>query len=339
MREDPSPRRSAAIPAVAPDRSGRNLADLVLTFGQDLLNRHGQRVHKVALDTGFTCPNRDGKLGKGGCTFCNNDSFAPGAKLRENLEDQVRKGQDVVSRRTGAKLAIAYFQAYTNTYERLDVLETLWERALVLPGVVGLSIGTRPDCLPPGVLELLARLRDRGLEVWLELGLQSVFDETLRRVNRGHGAEVWYRAVRDAHALGLNVCTHLILGLPGEGREQAIASHREAVAMGCAGLKIHPLHVVRGSRMANEWKAGEIPTLSLSDYASWTADLVERTPPGVSFHRLTGTCSEDLLLAPMWCSSKWKALNALEAELRRRGTRQGHLVGTPESACSGPAFI
>lgn len=302
------------------------------------MRRRGERVHKVALDTGFTCPNRDGTLGTGGCTFCNNESFAPGTRLRENLEDQVRKGQDVVRRRTGARSTIAYFQAYTNTYDRLEILEELWGRALALPGVTGLSIGTRPDCLPDGVLEALARMRDRGLEIWLELGLQSVFDETLRRVNRGHGAEDWYAAVRRAHALGLKVCTHLILGLPGEGRDEALESHRCAIAEGCEGLKIHPLHVVRGSRMAAQWRAGEIRTLSLDEYASWAADLVERTPPEVVFHRLTGTCSEDLLLAPSWCASKWKALNALEAELRKRGTRQGTRLCVPVSERTRLAF-
>lgn len=304
----------------------RNLADLLLTLGQDLLRRHGERVHKVALDTGFTCPNRDGTLGKGGCTFCNNDSFAPGSRTRDALENQVRAGQEVVARRTGARKSIAYFQAYTNTYDRLEVLEALWSRALVMPGVVGLSIGTRPDCLPEGVLELLARLQDRGLEVWLELGLQSIFDRTLERVNRGHGSQVWYDAMRRSHALGLKVCTHLILGLPGEGRDEVLATHAAVVAERSEGLKIHPLHVVKGSRMASQWRAGEIEALSLADYASWTADIVERTPADVVFHRLTGTCSEDLLLAPTWCSSKWLALNALEAELRRRGTRQGSAI-------------
>lgn len=299
----------------------------MLTFGQDLKRRFGQRVHKVALDTGFTCPNRDGTLGKGGCTFCNNETFAPGSRQRAPLEDQIRRGQAVVVQRTGARLSLAYFQAYTNTYEKLEILESLWQRALDMPGVVGLSVGTRPDCLPEGVLESLARLQDRGLEVWLELGLQSIFDRTLERVNRGHGAQEWYQANRRARRLGLKVCTHLILGLPGEGRAEALETHAQVVSEGCDGLKIHPLHVVRGSMMARQWRAGEIQALSLREYAEWTADLVERTPENVVFHRLTGTCSEDLLLAPAWCTSKWTPLNALEAVLRRRGTRQGSALG------------
>ncbi len=279
------------------------------------------------MDIGFTCPNRDGTLGKGGCTFCNNETFAPGSRLRAPLEDQIRRGQEVVAQRTGARLSLAYFQAYTNTYEKLEILEGLWERSLAMPGVVGLSIGTRPDCLPDGVLDLLARLQDRGLEVWLELGLQSIFDRTLERVNRGHGAEEWFLAHRQARRLGLKVCTHLILGLPGEGRDEALQTHAQVVGEGSEGLKIHPLHVVRGSMMARQWRNGEIQALSLADYADWTADLVERTPPDVVFHRLTGTCSEDLLLAPPWCASKWASLNALESVLRLRGTRQGSALG------------
>lgn len=301
----------------------RTLADLVHTLGSDLKSRFGERVHKLALDTGFTCPNRDGSLGRGGCTFCNNESFAPAAKARPDVTEQMARGAAVVAKRTGARRYLAYFQAYTNTYDRLDRLEQLYRQALSFSGCMGLSIGTRPDCLGNGVLELLARLRDEGNLVWLELGLQTVFDHTLERVNRGHGSDVYFEAARKARAMGLPVCCHLILGLPGEDRGHALESHRMVVEAGVDGLKIHPLHVVRSSLLAAQWRSGEYPPLSLSDYAEWTADLIERTPQDVVFHRLTGTCSEDLLLAPDWCAKKWDVLNAIEAVLRRRGTRQG----------------
>jgi radical SAM protein (TIGR01212 family) len=237
------------------------------------------------------------------------------------------EGAAVVARRTGASKYLAYFQAYTNTYDSLERLEALYREALAFPGCVGLSIGTRPDCLGPGVLELLAKIQDEGWLVWLELGLQSAFDETLDRVNRGHGADVYFREARRARTLGLPLCCHLILGLPGEGLDHALQTHHQVLEAGVDGLKIHPLHVVRGSALAAQWKAGEYEPLSLTDYVEWTCDLVERTPPEVVFHRLTGTCSGDLLLAPSWCAKKWDVLNAIESSLRRRGTRQGSVIG------------
>lgn len=304
----------------------QSIAELVSTFGGSLLSRYGERVHKLALDTGFTCPNRDGSLGRGGCTFCNNESFVPPAGVR-TVAVQMEAGAAVVARRTGARRYIAYFQAYTNTYGELSHLESLYRQALAFPGCVGISVGTRPDCLGSGVLELLARIRDEGRLVWLELGLQSAYDETLERINRGHGTEVYFREAARARALGLPVCCHLILGLPGEGREHALNTHRQVLESGVDGLKIHPLHVVRASLLADQWRKSEYTPLTLSDYASWACDMIERTPPAIVFHRLTGTCSEDLLLAPLWCSGKWNVLNAIESELRSRGTRQGSKAG------------
>lgn len=299
------------------------LADYVHTLGQDLLRRHGERVHKLALNAGFTCPNRDGSKGTGGCTFCNNASFTPSAHDLPPLADQIAAGASVVGRRTGARLYLAYFQAYTNTYGSRDELAAQYEEALAQPGVVGLSVGTRPDCVDARVADLLASIRDRGYEVWLELGLQSAFDATLERVNRGHGFAEYRTALRLAQTRGLPVCTHLIVGLPGEGREHALASLERVLDLGVDGLKLHPLHVVRHTRMAWEWRRGLYRPLPLAEYVAIAADLIERTPPEVRFHRLTGTASKAILLAPDWCGRKWAVLNAIEAELRRRGTRQG----------------
>jgi len=304
----------------------RSIADLVLTLGQDLLGRFGERVHKLALDTGFTCPNRDGSVGRGGCTFCNNDTFAPASRRKPPLDVQLSEGAAVVARRTGARKYLAYFQAYTNTYGELSRIRDLWRQALAFPGCVGLSVGTRPDCLAPGVLEELARIQDSGAVVWLELGLQSAFDDTLKAVNRGHDAETYFRECARARALGLPVCAHLILGLPGERREHALETHRRVVQSGVDGLKIHPLHVVRGSLLAGQWRRSEYIPLSMSEYVSWASDIVERTPPEVVFHRLTGTCQGDLLLSPQWCEKKWDVINGIEAELRARGTRQGAVL-------------
>lgn len=299
------------------------LADYVNTFGQSLLRRYGERVHKLAINARFTCPNRDGTKGRGGCTFCNNVSFSPHARAPEAIASQIDAGRAVLARRTGARRFLAYFQAYTNTYADIGYLKSLYDEALAQPGVIGLSIGTRPDCVPPAVLDLLAAYRERGLEVWLELGLQSSFDATLERVNRGHGYAEYRDALHAARARGIPVCTHLILGLPGEGAAHARATLQRVLAEGVDGLKLHPLHVVKGTQLANSWRRGEYPPLSQDAYIQLVADLIEMTPPDIVFHRVTGTAAPGLLLAPVWCARKWRVLNGIEDELRRRGTRQG----------------
>lgn len=305
------------------------LSDLVNTFGVDLLRRYGRRVHKLALHAGFTCPNRDGTRGRGGCTFCNNQSFSPNQDAPPPIADQIEAGRQVIRRRTGARSYLAYFQAYTNTYADVERLEPLYRQALAEPDVVGLSIGTRPDCVPDPVLDLLARFRTEGYEVWLELGLQSTFDQTLTRVNRGHAFADYRRAMRAARLRGLPVCTHLIVGLPGEGRDAALTSLARVLDLGTEGLKLHPLHVVRHTLLAREWREGGYRPLTIEEYLGIAADLIERTPAAVVYHRLTGTAGREILLAPDWCAKKWAVLNGIEAELRRRGSRQGCLVGTP----------
>ncbi len=304
------------------------LSDVVNTFGQYLLARHGERVHKLAIDAAFTCPNRDGTKGRGGCTFCNNVSFSPHGRRPAPVAEQLDAGRAVLAKRTGARKFLAYFQAYTNTYADVETLRALYDQALATPGVIGLSVGTRPDCVPQAVLELLAGYREQGLEVWLELGLQSSFDATLERVNRGHGFAEYRQAVRAARRLGLPVCTHLILGLPGEESWHYRVTLERVLAEGVDGLKLHPLHVVKGTRLANAWRRGEYTPLGREAYIREAADLVERTPAEIVFHRLTGTAGESLLLAPAWCREKWRVLNGIAAELHRRGSRQGRLYGS-----------
>lgn len=310
----------------SPPVQHRALSDRVNTFGQYLLKRYGQRVHKLALNAGFTCPNRDGTKGYGGCTFCNNVSFGPNARREPKIDPQIEAGRGVLARRTGARRFMAYFQTYTNTYDEIETLRSRYEDALSHPDVIGISVGTRPDCVPEAVLDLLAGYRAKGKEVWLELGLQSADDETLARVNRGHGFAEYRSAVTAAHRRGIPVCTHLIIGLPGEGREAALSTLDRVLELNVQGLKLHPLHVVRQTRLAIEWRRGDFEPLALADYISICADLIERTPASVVFHRVTGTASRDILLAPDWCSQKWAVLNGIEAELHRRGTRQGDRV-------------
>lgn len=297
------------------------LADYVTTFGQDLLRRYGERVHKLAINAGFTCPNRDGSKGRGGCTFCNNASFNPAARQEPSVATQIAAGRRVIAKRTGARRFIAYFQAYTNTYADVEYLAALYEEALAEPDVIGISVGTRPDCVPAAVLDLLCDIQRRGYEVWLELGLQSASDATLARVNRGHGFAEYIETCRSARARGIPVCVHLIAGLPGEDATQMLSSHAEVLRHGVDGIKLHPLHVVKGTQLANSWRRGEYRPLELDDYIRIAADIVERTPADIPFHRITGTASARLLLAPAWCEHKWIVLNGIEAELAKRAAR------------------
>jgi radical SAM protein (TIGR01212 family) len=305
------------------------LSERIHTYGQFLLKKYGERVHKVALDAGFTCPNRDGSKGIGGCTFCNNESFSPNGRTPPTIAEQMASGRCAIGKRTRARKFIAYFQAYTNTYAKVEHLEMLYREALQEPDVIGLSVGTRPDCVSAEVLDLLARYQDQGLEICLELGLQSAFDDTLRRVNRGHGLAEYRDTVLAARSRGIPVCTHLIIGLPGEGEAHYHASLDAALELGTDGMKLHPLHVVKNTLLAHQWRKGEYQPMTRADYVRIAADLIERTPAHIPYHRITGTCSRDILLAPEWCAEKWNVLNGIEAELRRRGHQQGQRAAPP----------
>ncbi len=308
-----------------------SLSHYVHTFGQAMKSRYKQRVHKVAIDASFTCPNRDGSIGRGGCTFCNNVSFSPNGRHPADITKQINNGRCVIQKRTGAKKYIAYFQAYTNTYDDIHALKKRYDKALSEPDVIGLAIGTRPDCVPDKVLDLLTSYHDDGYEVWLELGLQSSFDKTLQRVNRGHGYDEYRVAVKAARRRGLQVCTHLILGLPGETRSHMRISLLRTMEQGVDGIKLHPLHVVKGTQLANQWRKNQYRPLEINEYVSTVADLIELTPANIIYHRLTGTASKNILLAPSWCSKKWNVLNAIEAELKQRQTYQGASYGAQVS--------
>lgn len=299
--------------------SSMNLANHLNTFGQHLLHRHGERVHKLALNASFTCPNRDGSKGQGGCTFCNNASFNPQGRQPPTIAEQIAAGRAVLAKRTGAKKFLAYFQAYTNTYAALEVLKPLYDQALAEPDVIGLSVGTRPDCVPDAVLDLLADYQAQGYEVWLELGLQSSFDTTLARVNRGHGFAAYADAMQRAHARRLQVCTHLIVGLPGETLSHNLTTLERVLALGTQGLKLHPLHIVKGTQLANEWRRGEYQPMTLEGYVDMAVALIRQTPPEIIFHRVTATASPDILLAPVWCSQKWRVLNTITERLGANG--------------------
>lgn len=294
-----------------------DLTRYLTTFGAYLKGKWGEPVHKVTINAEFTCPNRDGSKGIGGCTFCNNASFSPATKRPVPIIEQVAQGQLQIRKRKPADKFLAYFQAYTNTYGDVDYLRQVYDEALAQPGIIGLSVGTRPDCVPDPVLDLLAEYQQRGQEVWLELGLQSAHDEALARVNRGHGFAEYVDAMQRARQRDLKICTHLIVGLPGEVPEDSFDSLDKVLEQGTHGLKIHPLHVVRCTQLARQWYRGDYQAISEDDYVRVTAEMIRRTPRSVIFHRLTGTASDDLLLAPEWCRKKWRVLNAIGETLAR----------------------
>ncbi len=304
-------------------KDNQHLAQYVNTLGQDLLRRFGERIHKVSIDAGFSCPNRDGTLGTGGCSFCNNDSFVPEHGEEPSVQAQVHTGLEAVVRVTGARKVLAYFQAYTNTYAETALLRQLYEEALTLPAVVGISVGTRPDCVPDQVLDLLQEIQNNGYLVWLELGLQSAFDSTLQAINRGHGFASYQEAIERAHQRQLKVCTHLIVGLPGETPAHALRSLQQVVHLGVEGLKIHPLHVVKNTRLAYEWRQGQYLPWTQEQYIDCAVEMIRQTPAEVVFHRITGTASRDILLAPSWCEHKWPIINGITQRMAALGARQG----------------
>jgi hypothetical protein len=303
-----------------------------LDLNTHLQSRFGARVQKITLDAGLSCPNRDGRVGTGGCLYCNARGSGTGAWARGlSLSRQMAEGRARLTRRYGAARFIAYFQSFSNTYAPLEQLRRLYEEALDCPQVMGLSIGTRPDCLPDEVLDLLARYAAHR-PVWLELGLQSAHEATLRLLNRGHGVACFTGAVHRAAARGLEVVAHVILGLPGEGPREMAATARYLAGLPIQGVKIHLLYVICGSALARLYEAGNYRPLDEGEYVSRVADFIERLPPRVVIHRVTGDPHPGELLAPEWCLHKNRVLGRIREEFARRGTVQGSRCppqGTP----------
>jgi len=281
---------------------------------------HGARVQRVSLDAGLSCPNRDGTRGTGGCAFCDPSSFAPSAGDRRPVAAQLAAGIGRLRER-GVNRVAAYFQPHTNTLAPLPVLRDLWDAVLLFPEVVALCVGTRPDCVPGPVLELLAGYRGR-LEVWLELGLQSARDETLAALGRGHTAREFADACRRARAFGLPVCAHVILGLPGEGEADEARTAAFLADLGVEGVKLHQLSVVRGTSLEDPWRGGALPVLTEAAYVERAAAFVGRLPAGTVLHRLVGDAAGDRLLAPRF--DKGRAVRRIREALGVSGeTRRG----------------
>ncbi len=288
------------------------------------LKRHfGGRVHKISVDAGFSCPNRGATRALPGCLFCDPaGSGASGIETGLSIAEQLERGKEVMIRKYKADRFIAYFQPFSNTYAPVPRLRQLYSEALSVSGVVGLAIGTRPDCLPDEVLELLNSFH-KHTYLWLELGLQSIHDRTLDFLRRGHNYATFLKSYQAARQLGLRVCVHLILGLPGESREEILATADEMARLRVDGVKLHLLHILEGTELGDLYRQNRIEVLQQEEYITLVADVLERLPASTQIHRLTGDGPRDILLAPLWSVNKWEVLNAIDAELRRRGTRQG----------------
>jgi len=283
----------------------------------ELRERFSGRVSKVALDVGpGTCPNRDGTLGMRGCAWCDPRGSGPDADRERPWQESLARGAAHALDR-GEVGVIAYFQAFSPTHAPAEELADCAEEALAVKGVVGLAVASRPDGLSPDVLALFRDLHLRTY-FWAEVGMQSCHDGTLAQCNRGHRHAATVGAVEALRAGGLRTVLHLIAGLPGEGPDEMRASFDETARLAPWGVKLHPLHVVRGARLEEGWRRGEIALLTLDQYAGLAADLLERLPPGTVVHRLTGERPGDLLLAPEWCRDKRRVLNAIRCELARR---------------------
>ena len=301
------------------------LNDFVHMFGDDLKRRHGEKIHKLTLHGSFTCPNRDGTLGRGGCTFCNVASFADEQAQVLPIAAQL---QQRAGEATRARRYLAYFQAYTSTYAEVDYLRQMYEEALTQADIVGLCVGTRPDCVPDAVLDLLTGYQAQGYEIWLELGLQSANDATLRRINRGHDYRAYESAVIRARSRGLRVCTHLIVGLPGEQAMDSLQTLHQVVRTGTDGIKLHPLHVVTGSTLGKAWLAGRLTVPSEEEYVAAACAMIRHTPAQIVYHRVSASARRPTLLAPAWCENRWQAMVAISRRLAVEGA-QGSALGQP----------
>lgn len=308
------------------------------TLNAFLRAHFGERVQKVTLDAGFTCPTRDGTKGRGGCLYCNPYGSGTGAAQKGlDLRTQMLEGIARLEKRYKARKFLAYFQAFSNTYAPVETLRERYDQALVDERVVGLCIGTRPDCVDEVVLDLLASYRERGLMVWLELGLQSIHDETLSRIRRGHTYADFEKALLLAKDRGLLVCVHIIFGLPGEGPTEMLATVEKLADLPIDGLKFHELYIVRGSGMERLYHEGHYRPLCQNEYVDLVCEALALLPWRIVIQRLTGDPRPEELVAPEWARYKTKTLKKIEETLLLRDLWQGKYRGEPDPLLSREA--
>jgi len=294
------------------------------TLTDQLARRYGAKTCKIALDGGFTCPNRDGRKGFGGCGFCSEKGSGDFAGDRSKpLSEQFAERLAAMRKKWPEGKLLVYFQAFTNTYAPAQTLAGLYEEALALdPDIVGLNVATRPDCLPDDVLSVLSDIAGKT-DLVVELGLQTIHPETAVALNLGYGVAEFDAALGKLKARSIPVVAHVIDGLPGETAEMMRETIRHVAAAGVAGVKIHMLHVMKNTALGERYEREPFPLLSLSDYVDIVCDQLELLPPDVVVHRVTGDAPADLLIAPRWTAKKFVVMNEIDRELRRRGSRQG----------------
>lgn len=292
-------------------------------YNSYLRDLFGCRVQKISLDAGLTCPNRDGTLGYGGCVYCNDRGSGTGAaRSHSSITEQIQSAKSYLATRYKARKFLAYFQSFSNTYAPLTRLKALYEEALAVEDVVGLTIGTRPDCVPDEVLDCLEVI-STGSPVWMEYGLQSAKDATLRAIGRGHSARDFVDAVLRTHQRGLPVCAHVILGLPGETREDMMATSRFLASLPIDAVKIHLLYVVRGTVLEEWYRRGAYSCLSRDEYVSLVGEFLLYLSPRLIIQRLTGDPHPEELVAPAWAMEKQRNLQAILTHMEANGFYQG----------------
>ena len=291
-----------------------------------LREQFGEKVYKLALDGGMTCPNRDGTLDTRGCIFCSEGGSGDFAECRcDSIHHQIQRAKERIRGKSDARKFIAYFQSYTNTYAPTDYLRHIFTEALEEPDLVALSVGTRPDCLPDQTVRMLGEL-NRIKPVWVELGLQTIHPETARYIRRGYELEIFEDALERLHREGITVIVHVILGLPGETREMMLETVRYlAYDHVPDGIKLQLLHVLEGTDLAQEYRARKFRTMELADYLGVLFDCIEALPPDMVIHRITGDGPKKILIAPLWTGDKKRVLNTINKEMELRDVRQGKM--------------
>jgi radical SAM protein (TIGR01212 family) len=297
------------------------------SWNQHLRDKFGEKVFKIPLDAGFDCPNRDGSAAHGGCTFCSERGSGDFAGDRQDdLVTQFNTIKNRMHKKWKSGKYIGYFQAYSNTYAPVGTLRNYFELILEQEGVVGLSIATRPDCLPDDVIEYLAELNKRTF-LWVELGLQTVHEHTALLINRAHDYDCYVEGVEKLRKHGIQVCAHIINGLPLEDHQMMMETALEVAKLDVQGIKIHLLHLLKKTPMVKQYEKGLVDLMSFDDYISLVVDQLEILPPTMVIHRLTGDGPAESMIGPMWSMNKWSVLNGIEAELIRRNSWQGKYYG------------